>query len=117
MRTGLLGLYSLILCPALAAQSPAAKGAATITEADVKRRIFIIAHDSMGGRDTPSPGLEKTATYIGSEFKRFGLNPGGDSGGFIQRYPIRQVQVDTAGSEVLVDGPESAHLRLRLGRD
>jgi hypothetical protein len=117
MRLSLLFALSLVSPCALASQSPAAKGAATITEADVKRRIFIIAHDSMGGRDTPSSGLEKTAAYIAAEFKRFGLKPGGDSGRFIQRYPIRQVQIDTAGSEVLADGPEGAHLQLRLGRD
>ena len=36
-------------------------GLETITPADVKRRIEIIANDSMGGRDTPSRGLEATA--------------------------------------------------------
>ncbi|HEV8149362.1 MAG TPA: M28 family peptidase [Gemmatimonadales bacterium] len=72
-----------------ASQSPAVKQAAgTITEADVHRRIFLIADDSMGGRDTPSPGLSKTANYIASEFKRFGLRPGGDSGSYLLKYPI-----------------------------
>ncbi len=93
MRTGVLS--TLLLAPALTigAQtqplSPAARrGLETITTADVKRRIGIIADDSMGGRDTPSPGLEATARYIASEFKEFGLTPAGDGGAFIQRYPI-----------------------------
>jgi hypothetical protein len=69
--------------------SPAVRrGIETITPADVKRRVQIIADDSMGGRDTPSRGLEATARYIASEFRQFGLTPAGDSGGFIQRYPI-----------------------------
>lgn len=68
------------------------RAAETITEAGVRRRIFTIAHDSMGGRDTPSPGLMKTANYIASEFKRFGLKPGGDSGTFLQKYPIARKQ-------------------------
>jgi len=64
------------------------RAAATITEADVRRRINIIADDSMGGRNTPSPGLDKTARYIAGEFKRLGLKPGGDSGTFMLSYPI-----------------------------
>jgi len=69
--------------------SPAVRrGLETITAADVKRRIQIIADDSMRGRDTPSPGLESTARYIAREFKQFGVSPAGDSGSFIQRYPI-----------------------------
>lgn len=69
--------------------SPAVRRALeSITPADVKRRIEIIADDSMAGRDTPSRGLDATARYIASEFRRFGLTPGGDSGTFIQHYPI-----------------------------
>jgi hypothetical protein len=64
------------------------RGLETITPADVKKRIEIIADDSMGGRDTPSPGLEATARYIASEFQRFGLSPAGDRGTFIQRYQL-----------------------------
>ena len=64
------------------------RGIETITPADVQRRVGIIAHDSMGGRDTPSRGLDLTASYVATEFARFGLTPGGDSGTFIQRYPL-----------------------------
>ena len=72
----------------LAQSGAVSRAAATITEADVRQRIELIAHDSMGGRDTPSPGLDKTAAWIAGEFKRMGLTPAGDGGGFIQRYPV-----------------------------
>jgi acetylornithine deacetylase/succinyl-diaminopimelate desuccinylase-like protein len=93
MRTPIIALLSVIPALTLGAQSRALspavrRGLETITAADVKRRIGIIADDSMRGRDTPSPGLEATARYIASEFRSFGLKPGGDSGTFIQRYPI-----------------------------
>jgi len=84
----------LSAAPSAMAQAPAVKrAAATITEADIHRRIFIIADDSMGGRNTPSPGLTKTANYIADEFRRFGLKPGGDSGSFLLRYPIERRRV------------------------
>jgi hypothetical protein len=77
--------------------TPAAVRAAveTITEADFRQRLSVIADDSMRGRDTPSPELEKTAAYIADAFRRFGLAPGGDSGTYFQRYPIRRTQVDS----------------------
>jgi hypothetical protein len=63
-------------------------GAATITPADMRMRIGVLANDSMRGRSTPSPGLDATAAYIAREFQRFGLTPGGDNGSFIQRYML-----------------------------
>ena len=68
------------------------RGLESITSADVKRRVEIIADDSMGGRNTPSRGLEATARYIAAEFGRIGLTPRGDAGTFVQRYPIPGAQ-------------------------
>jgi hypothetical protein len=101
---GSLALLAIAAAP-LSAQMQAgseavARAAATITEADVARRVNIIAHDSMLGRDTPSRGLELTAQYIADEFKRFGLKPGGENGTWFQRYPIRTVELDVAASHV-----------------
>lgn len=59
---------------------------ATITSEEVYSRIGVLAHDSMGGRNTPSPGLEMAATWAASEFHSMGLEPGGDDGSFIQRW-------------------------------
>ena len=87
--------------------------AASITSEDYLRKISIIAHDSMGGRDTPSPGLEATATWIASEFKRLGLEPGGDNNSYIQRYEIEVVSPDLVSSSVEVSGDGY----LQFGRD
>ena len=80
------------------APSPVAAAAATITEADIRRHIGVIADDSMLGRDTPSPGLEKTAAYVAKQFERFGLRPGGDNGTYYQRYEISRRQLDAEAS-------------------
>ncbi|SVC00291.1 uncharacterized protein METZ01_LOCUS253145, partial [marine metagenome] len=87
--------------------------AASITSEDYLRKISIIAHDSMAGRDTPSPGLEATATWIASEFKRLGLEPGGDNNSYIQRYEIEVVSPDLVSSSVEVSGDRG----LQFGRD
>ena len=65
-----------------------AQAAVSIEPDEYLRKLGVIAHDSMGGRDTPSPGLEMTAAWIANEFERMGLSPAGDDGAYVQRYPI-----------------------------
>lgn len=65
----------------------AVNAAATITPADMKKHLYIIASKEMGGRDTPSPGLEKAADYIENHFRALGLKPG-NNGSFRQHYPL-----------------------------
>ena len=60
----------------------------SITSEDIYSRIGVLAHDSMGGRDTPSPGLEMAASWAAEEFAAMGLEPGGEDGSFIQRYEM-----------------------------
>jgi hypothetical protein len=116
-RTLVAFALAAVLFPSLVvAQSAEKKAAATITESDVMRRIRIIADDSMGGRDTPSRGLDLTAGYVAAEFKRLGLNPGGDNGSYLQRYAIREMTLDQANSRLEFGGPEGV-IRLGVGED
>jgi hypothetical protein len=82
--------------------APADRAAETITADDVAHHIGVIAADSMLGRDTPSRGLDLTARYVAAQFRRFGLRPGGDRGGWFQRYPITRRRFDAAGSRVVL---------------
>ena len=61
--------------------------ASSITADDMKKHLFTIAGPEMEGRDTPSPGLEKAASYIEEHFKSLGLKPG-NNGSFRQEYPL-----------------------------
>lgn len=109
----------VLLAAPLAAQQepkPVRDAAATITAADVERRLWIIANDSMGGRDTPSDGLNKTAQYVADEFRRLGLRPGGDSGSYIQRYAIERHRFNADASTVMAMGP-GGHMQASLARD
>jgi hypothetical protein len=98
-----LVLAGLVLATGpVAAQTaaPSDRGAASITAGDVARRIGIIADDSMLGRDTPSRGLELTARYVADQFHSFGLRPGGEDGGWFQRYAITRRRFDAERSRV-----------------
>jgi hypothetical protein len=102
----------------LAAQtgSPLPRAAATITEGDVMRRVGVIAADSMLGRATPSPGLERTAEYVASEFQRAGLRPAGAKGSYLQRFAVTRWTVDTSRSVVELTAGGRLGLA-RLGTD
>ena len=91
--------------PAEAQLSPEVRRALdSITPADMDRRIGILAHDSMRGRDTPSPELEAAARWIASEFQGMGLAPGGDGGSYLQRFAILQTATDFQASQLSAGG-------------
>jgi peptidase M28-like protein len=90
-------------------------GVAAITADDVRGRIYRIADDSMRGRATPSPELDKMAAYVAAEFRRFGLTPAGDSGGYLQRYPLEVYQSIPESEGVWATG--TAPVRWTLGQD
>ena len=103
MRYRMLLAFAVWPLPSAAQQiEPSERGVATITAEDVRRRIGIIADDSMLGRATPSPQLDQVAAYVAREFARLGLQPGGDSGTFLQHYPLELERFD----------PESASIRI-----
>jgi hypothetical protein len=110
-----LVLTTLMMSTSMLAQQSAdiRRAVATITPDDIRQRIGKLADDSMMGRDTPSPGLEQAAAWIAAEFGRLGLEPAGDAGGYIQRYPLVQLQVDVVASRVRLQGEDG----WRFGRD
>jgi hypothetical protein len=104
-RHGWTLLLALVAGPAAAQRElPPARGVASITGDDVRRRIGIIADDSMLGRATPSPQLEQVAAYVAGEFRRFGLQPGGDSGTYLQRYPLDVQRFDPESTTIYISG-------------
>jgi hypothetical protein len=96
-----------VACRVLAAQTQPA-----ITAADLRQRLFLIADDSMLGRETGSEGAFKASAYVAAEFRRLGLEPAGDSGTYFQRVPFWVVAVDPQSRLVT-----SAGAALQLGTD
>jgi hypothetical protein len=117
-RANVPALALLLLSGSLAAQRPASlQGAVNSIDAeDITRRVGVLAHDSMRGRDTPSPELEQVAAYVAGEFRRFGLAPGGDDGTYVQRYGIVKRAVDTGATRITVTANEHT-VALTAGSD
>jgi hypothetical protein len=72
----------------------AAPTAAEIAAADMRLRVYLLADDSMRGRDTGTPGATAAARYIASEAERLGLRPAGDDGTFYNRSNLQRRQIE-----------------------
>jgi hypothetical protein len=70
--------------------TPAGLTRAQIHEDDLRLRIGILAHDSMAGRETGTPGKAMAGEYLAAEVARLGLLPGGDAGTFFQAVPLER---------------------------
>jgi hypothetical protein len=120
-RALVLALVALAACARASTIAPAGTStgatSADITEADLRRRLFLIADDSMMGRETGSEGAHKTTEYIASEFRRLGLEPAGENGTYFQTVPFWRAAIDPRS--LLVVGPPTWSRRdtLNMGRD
>jgi hypothetical protein len=81
---------------AAAKVSPAAREAAeNISAEKLKETLYFIASDEMAGRDTPSPGLDKTAQYIAERLSKLKLKPAGDNKkSYFQTIALSSTEVD-----------------------
>ncbi|HUP00037.1 MAG TPA: M20/M25/M40 family metallo-hydrolase [Gemmatimonadota bacterium] len=126
-RCALAALFILAACAGSNTQAEpgsagrdlsATEAAATITSEEMIERIAFLASDEMGGRDTPSEGLEMAAEYLAGEFASFGLDPAGEGGTYLQRYPLPLRVLDTTGVHFgTVDGAGQDNRMLEHGVD
>lgn len=80
----------LILLPvAVIAQKPKSPAtyAATITAADLKKHLYIVASPEMEGRETGTEGERRAAAYIADQFKQLGLSPATNSS-YLEPFPL-----------------------------
>ncbi len=73
--------------------------AKTITAADLKKHLYIVAGAEMQGREAATEGERKAAAYIENEFKRIGLQPG-NNGDYRQYFNIYQDSLLNTNLEV-----------------
>ena len=92
----LLGSTLQVFAQKTAKPDPYAK---TITAADARKHLYIIASPEMGGRETGTEGQRKAAAYIEDYLKGLGLQPG-SADGYQQHYALYQDSLLSASVEV-----------------
>ena len=101
-------LITVLLVSLCAQSSPAPKAALTaeleaaiahIRPRSLRGDLSFLASDQLEGRNTPSRGLDIAAEYIAAQFRRAGLEPGGDDG-YYQTAKMAVRETNTDGFEL-----------------
>jgi Peptidase family M28 len=89
MRTPFLIVFSLftLFAEAQKKNKSAEKFSQTITAADLKTMLYVLAGPEMEGRETGTEGQRKAAEYLKQQFQRIGI-AAGNHGNYEQYYPI-----------------------------
>jgi len=90
-RATLALIVSLLITASVPAQSP-------VLEQNVRAELNFLASDAMQGRGSGTAYERIAAEYVGSQFRQFGLEPGGDADangnkGFVQRVALESPRV------------------------
>lgn len=56
----------------------------------IKKYLSYLASDKLEGRGTGTKGEQEAAKYLIKQFKKMGLQPKGDNGGYLQGFPARK---------------------------
>ena len=80
------------------------KIAESISAAQISDYLHYIASDEMGGRDTPSNGLDLTAKFIATMLSRWGFKPAGDNGTFFQKITLKSEALDASKTALSIGG-------------
>lgn len=80
------------------------KMAEEITAGQLGSYLYFVASDAMGGRDTPSYGLDVTAEFLKMNLKKWGFKGAGDNGTFFQKMGLRRDAIDPAMTSVRIGG-------------
>ncbi|MGE3468187.1 MAG: M28 family peptidase [Pyrinomonadaceae bacterium] len=78
------------------------KMAEAITADQLSNYLFFVASDAMGGRDTPSYGLDVTAEFLKMNLSRWGFKPAGDNGSFFQKIALIREPVDADNAKLTI---------------
>lgn len=109
-RRWLLALAMAGVSGSAHAQSRGADRSRSITTERIRALVDRLAHDSMMGRDTPSPELDRAAAWVEREFRQAGLST------TVQRYPLVRRRLLPTRSTVSLTGPDGSVV-LRFDRD
>jgi hypothetical protein len=106
----LVSAIVLTVVPVASAQKQPKKlspvATSTITEASIRGHMEFLASDAMNGRGSGTQDEWRTAEYIASNLRRWGLEPMGDNGGYVQK--IETGRTTAVAPPVLVIGGAGA---------
>lgn len=77
-----------------------------ITASQLSTYLHFVASDAMGGRDTPSQGLDITAEFLKMNVEKWGFKPAGDNGTFFQKIALARETIDPENTKLEIGGKQ-----------
>src|SRR5262249_13233122 len=75
-----------------------------ITAAQLKEGLYVVASDEMGGRGTPSRGVDMTAKFIADDLSQWGVKPRGADRTEFQKFGLTSRRVEPELTIASVNG-------------
>jgi hypothetical protein len=105
--TLVLSGVALGLAASAAAAADKAGGPAAIpgiAAESLMKDVATLASPKFAGRLAGSPGYDEAARWAARRLEKLGLRPGGDSGGYLQRFPLEYNAIETCRLTISPDG-------------
>ena len=107
----MLSLSAMIFAKPFFPDEPRSTAIESIRPVDVRRHVDFLASDSLMGRNTPSPYLDKAADYIANEFKSYRLQP--INGSYFQPFAVNKIRLGTPNRFTLKNKNGEHNFRLK----
>ena len=79
------------------------KAMGAIDTSEYKAHIVYLADDALRGRAPGTEGYKMAVDYVTEEFRKMGVLPAGDNGGYTQKFNLRRSSIE-AGSQKIIMG-------------
>jgi len=83
----------------------------------VQAHMAFLASDDLEGREAGTVGYDKAADYVAQEFKKLGLQTGGDNGTYFQEVPLRRSYRDASKVGLSVKNTDGKAMQLEQASD
>lgn len=117
MRTKviLFCLVFILACDGKTNELAVPKSVDYINAKDIEKHVKTLSSEEYAGREAGTEGGRKASQYIADEFKKIGLLPGGEIGGYFQTFHI--FDESSLSGKMKVTNQEKRILKFQCGQD
>ncbi len=115
----IVGLFSCVLSLTASAQIPESilKDLSSVDSNRIKAHVAYLADDKLLGRKAGSPGYKMAVDYVVEQYKKMGLQPAGENGGYLQEVYLRNSKINPETASLTLTLPSGEQKQLQWGVD
>ncbi|MDR6194257.1 M20/M25/M40 family metallo-hydrolase [Siphonobacter sp. SORGH_AS_0500] len=115
----IVGLFSCVLSLTASAQIPESilNDLSNVDSNRIKAHVAYLADDQLLGRKAGSPGYKMAVDYVVEQYKKMGLQPAGEKGGYLQEVYLRNSKINPATAALTLTLPSGEEKQWQWGVD